>query len=528
MIPGRRRAGPPRRALLGLGTIGALLALLRPTRPVAAGFGDPLRAGILNTAPVRTRLRCWTEQAGLHIQSKFHQGSALRARGSQPGGAGVVALGGSHADGAAGVGMTSVGGESVNGAGGEGLRAQGGDSQSSTGGIGAEIFGFDSGAESCGRGVIAFGGAGGADQGGAGVSGQGGAGGTGDGGPGIIAVGGHANREDGGPAAGLVAYGGEPSDSDPSGVGGYGVVGTGGVMGHVEHGVAGLRGENTGTGPGLVGDGLKDGVGVRGLSESAAGGSFEGGVAGAIGLSAAGPGAQGFSKTGPGVGGGALAGSSVGGVGIVGTSASGHGGLVQANAKDQFACQVVNIGAGSNPDALGVLVNGDWVVQNATKSAAVPTSRGLVLLYAVEGPVALLEDVGIARLVSGRARVELDPLFAETIETDDYHVFTSPHGDSLGVYVASQDARGFELREQQGGTSAFEVSYRVVAKRTGLRSGHRLATLPRFPAPPPPELPRGRPAARAPLPPVAVPPRPKRPAPSQRPRPPARSAGASR
>jgi hypothetical protein len=151
------------------------------------------------------------------------------------------------------------------------------------------------------------------------------------------------------------------------------------------------------------------------------------------------------------------------------------------------------------------------------KCAAMPTSTGLRLLYAVEGPVALLEDLGSVHLVAGRARVELDPLFAETIELGDYSVFVSPRGETAGVYVASQDTRGFELREQQGGTSTLDVSYRVVARRKGLRADHRLAIARPFTPPPRPAPPRILRPRGLPLSPVHVPPRPTEPAASARP-----------
>jgi hypothetical protein len=98
----------------------------------------------------------------------------------------------------------------------------------------------------------------------------------------------------------------------------------------------------------------------------------------------------------------------------------------------------------------------------------------------------MFEDVGTVRLTSGRGRVELDPIFLETIEPGDYFVFLTPRGETPGVYVAIQDGRGFEVREQQGGTSTLDVSYRVTARRRGLASDHRLAGFPAF----------GRPAAR--------------------------------
>ncbi len=80
-------------------------------------------------------------------------------------------------------------------------------------------------------------------------------------------------------------------------------------------------------------------------------------------------------------------------------------------------------------------------------------------------------------LAAGRARVELDPTFAETIDTARYEAFATPRGDCKGLYVTASDATGFEVRELQGGTSAVEFSWRVLAKRKDAPTGHRLATV---------------------------------------------------
>jgi hypothetical protein len=105
-------------------------------------------------------------------------------------------------------------------------------------------------------------------------------------------------------------------------------------------------------------------------------------------------------------------------------------------------------------------------VATGTKSAVVPAEEGYHrTLYCVESPDCWFEDFGTALLVAGSARVQIDPLFAATVRTDEYHIFLTPQGDSKGLYVGSIDAVGFTVHEQQEGRSTLPFSYRVVARR---------------------------------------------------------------
>ncbi len=47
-------------------------------------------------------------------------------------------------------------------------------------------------------------------------------------------------------------------------------------------------------------------------------------------------------------------------------------------------------------------------------------------------------------------------------------MFLTPRGDCRGLYVASQAASGFEVRELQGGTSTLGFTYRIMAHRKDL------------------------------------------------------------
>jgi hypothetical protein len=111
--------------------------------------------------------------------------------------------------------------------------------------------------------------------------------------------------------------------------------------------------------------------------------------------------------------------------------------------------------------------NGNHVIANGTKSASVGTSKGNQLLYVVESPEVWFEEIGNAQLINGRAVVNIDPLFLETILVDEKHpmeVFIQVQGECNDVYVVP-GTTSFEVVEKGGGTSNVKFSYRVMAKR---------------------------------------------------------------
>jgi hypothetical protein len=100
----------------------------------------------------------------------------------------------------------------------------------------------------------------------------------------------------------------------------------------------------------------------------------------------------------------------------------------------------------------------------------------------MESQACWFEDFGSGIVVKGNATVTIDPLFAATVDSSQYHIFLTPHGDSKGLYVSAVDAASFTVREQQGGVNTVAFSYRVVARRTDV-AAPRLAvvTLPSLP-----------------------------------------------
>jgi hypothetical protein len=112
-------------------------------------------------------------------------------------------------------------------------------------------------------------------------------------------------------------------------------------------------------------------------------------------------------------------------------------------------------------------------VLNGTKSAVVNTPAGARALYSEEATEVWFSDYGFGRLTSGRARILIDPDFAQTVSLDrPYHVFIQPYGRAE-IYVAERTNLGFVVVLKDGDPAA-EFGYRVVAKRNGFES-ERLA-----------------------------------------------------
>ncbi len=105
-----------------------------------------------------------------------------------------------------------------------------------------------------------------------------------------------------------------------------------------------------------------------------------------------------------------------------------------------------------------------------TKSCVVRTSEGPTLLYCQESPECWFEDFGEGRLVNGRAHVELDRLFLETVTIDEDNpmkVFVQLHEETCRGVAVKKGKTGFDVIELQGGASDGTFDYRVVAKRKG-------------------------------------------------------------
>jgi FtsP/CotA-like multicopper oxidase with cupredoxin domain len=120
----------------------------------------------------------------------------------------------------------------------------------------------------------------------------------------------------------------------------------------------------------------------------------------------------------------------------------------------------------------GLYANGNWVVQNGTKSALVKVGPDLRKLYCEEATEVFFNDYGSGKIVKGHGHVDLDPAFLETVSIgpeNQMKVFVTMNGATNGVYVV-KGTRGFDVIENMLGNSDAEFDYRVVAKRRGYES----------------------------------------------------------
>jgi hypothetical protein len=140
------------------------------------------------------------------------------------------------------------------------------------------------------------------------------------------------------------------------------------------------------------------------------------------------------------------------------------------------------VGQTANPNSFAGFFAGNVAVTGTltagVKNAAVPFPDGTQrLLHCMESPEHWFEDFGSAKLRNGRAVVKLDADFAKVIKRGDYHVFLTPRGDCGGLYLRRQGGTGFEVREQQGGTSSVAFSYRIVGRRRDIKAHQRFARI---------------------------------------------------
>jgi hypothetical protein len=319
------------------------------------------------------------------------------------------------------------------------------------------------------------------------------------------------------------------SDSTAAGAAGVKGTITSTSAGAYSAGVAGINNDTSGNGVGVYGTGDVAGVygtgatsGVLGSSDGGTGvfGTSTSGNGveadsvtgtGLVATSGSGTAVVGEANTGTGV-----AGDSVSGTGVIGTSSAGTGVIGSSGANFYQATAVLGtltstIGGESSAAVKGVnkdtgnatigvwgtqfgsgigvygtsstgtgvsgstgASSGNWAIYgngnlgvSGTKSAVVPAQdgKGHLTLYCLESPDCWFEDFGAARLARGAATVRIDPVFAQTIHTGEYHVFVQPEGDCRGLIVRGKTATSFTVQESGGGSSDVPFAYRIVARR---------------------------------------------------------------
>ena len=132
--------------------------------------------------------------------------------------------------------------------------------------------------------------------------------------------------------------------------------------------------------------------------------------------------------------------------------------------------EVVEFDSGFNAAGGAFLdVTGSYAF-SGTKSASVPLDNGEKrLVYCQESTEIWFEDFGSGQLVNGHARIDLDPMFLETVTINEQHpmkVFITLNGECFGVWVQKGNDH-FYVHELANGLSNAEFDFRVVAKREG-------------------------------------------------------------
>lgn len=100
-----------------------------------------------------------------------------------------------------------------------------------------------------------------------------------------------------------------------------------------------------------------------------------------------------------------------------------------------------------------------------SKNCAVETSQGMVLISAYETAEYYFGDIGRGEVVDGECRIEIDSLFAETVNTDiNYEVFLTPYGRGI-IYVDEMAPNYFVVKGDN-----IPFAFEIKAKRKGYES----------------------------------------------------------
>ena len=106
-------------------------------------------------------------------------------------------------------------------------------------------------------------------------------------------------------------------------------------------------------------------------------------------------------------------------------------------------------------------INGNLTVTGAKNRVISTKDYGRRLLYSLECPSPLFEDVGESVIEeNGRCEIEIDPIFAETILTQGYQVFLQAYGKGE-CYVSERNSDSFVVE----GTPGLSFGWRLIAKQ---------------------------------------------------------------
>ena len=155
--------------------------------------------------------------------------------------------------------------------------------------------------------------------------------------------------------------------------------------------------------------------------------------------------------------------------GVVGESESpvGTGVIGQALATEGPAYGV--LGVTTSPDGFGVFYMGG-ISGTGPMKEVVNTTQGATGLDVHTTAGNWVEDFGEGQITNGYARIDLDPLFLETVTiSPDHpmHVFLQPYDTGAAGLIVTRGTDYFEVRHPTDDRASGNFSYRIVAKKKG-------------------------------------------------------------
>lgn len=90
--------------------------------------------------------------------------------------------------------------------------------------------------------------------------------------------------------------------------------------------------------------------------------------------------------------------------------------------------------------------------------------NGSISTYSIQTTGGWMEDFGSAQLVQNQTIVTINPIFAQMVKLDEYHVFLTPLGD-CSLYVTNKTPTTFTVNSISGQQCSVAFDYRIVAKQ---------------------------------------------------------------
>lgn len=150
---------------------------------------------------------------------------------------------------------------------------------------------------------------------------------------------------------------------------------------------------------------------------------------------------------------------------------SGITGVATNSSPDSLSHGVVGRAVSDSTSSFGVYYQGGLSGVGGITSI-IRTDSGPRLIYATQSPEPWVEDFGEGKLKNGYVRINLDPVYLQTVAVDaghPFHVFVTPTGTaSLNGLRVIKDATGFRVQELNDGKSNAAFDWRIVAKRKDL------------------------------------------------------------